>query len=233
MKIDDKILKKGLTEALEKAEYKMEGKKPKKRKFDETIDIVINLRDLNLNDPKSRIDQEYMLPNNIISTKLPSVCIIAKDEIIVAGKKIGLTTIDVDGLNKLNNEEKKNKKKFVKRYEYFVVENSVMKDVARVLARFLGPLGKMPKPFPSGFGIISSVDDLNNAVDRYKKIIRIQVKKTPLIQTKVGKKSMDKDKLFENLKAVVEHIASLLPHKMNNFRSIYLKTTMGPAVKVA
>ncbi len=233
MKIDDKILKKGLTEALEKAEYKMEGKKPKKRKFDETIDIVINLKDLNMNDPKSRIDKEYMLPNNIISTKLPSVCIIAKDEIIVAGKKIGLTTIDVDGLNKLNNEEKKNKKKFVKRYEYFVVENSVMKDVARVLARFLGPLGKMPKPFPTGFGIISSVDDLNNAVDRYKKIIRIQVKKTPLIQTKVGKKSMDKDKLFENLKAVVEHIASLLPHKMNNFRSIYLKTTMGPAVKVA
>ncbi len=233
MKVDDKILKKGLTDALEKAEYKMEGKKPKKRKFDETIDIVINLKDLNLNDPKSRIDKEYMLPNNIISTKLPSVCVIAKDEIIVAGKKLGLTTIDIDGLNKLNNEEKKNKKKFVKKYEYFVVENSVMKDVARVLARFLGPLGKMPKPFPTGFGIISSVDDLNNAVERYKKIVRIQVKKTPIIQTKVGKKSMDKDKLFENLKSVVDHIASLLPHKMNNFRSVYLKTTMGPAVKVA
>jgi large subunit ribosomal protein L1 len=185
-----------------------------------------------LNDPKQRIDKELVLPNNVINFKKPSVCVIASDEILLEAKKLGLDTLDQDGLLRLNNEEKKGKKKFVKKYDFFIVEDKMMPSVARYLARFLGPKGKMPKPFPSGYGIISNPEDLEVAVERYLNVIRIQLKKQPQIQVKIGKKSMEKQKIFENLKTVVDYIADQMPHKYNNIKSMFVKTTMGHPVKV-
>lgn len=232
MKVDDKLLKRSIDAAMEYSTLKKEGYKDKVRKFDESIDFIINLKDINLNDPKQRIDKEIVLPNNIITKKKPNVCVIASDEILLEAKNLGLDTLENDGLVSLNNEEKKYKKKFVKKYDYFIVEDKMMPNVARYLARFLGPVGKMPKPFPSGYGIISNPDDLKVAVGRYLKVIRIQLKKQPQIQVKVGKKSMDSNNLFENLKTVVEYIADQMPHKYNNIKSMFLKTTMGQPVKV-
>lgn len=232
MKLDDKMLKKSLNVAINFSIQKKEGFKEKVRKFDESIDFIINLKDLNLNDPKQRIDKEIILPNNIVSTERPKVCVIATDEILLEARNLGLDALDQDDLIKLNNEEKKYKKKFVKKYEYFIVEDKMMPNVARYLARFLGPLGKMPKPFPNGYGIVSTPDDLRTAIDRYLKVIRIQLKKQPSIQVKIGKKSMQKEKILENMKAVVDYIAEQMPHKYNNIKSIYLKTTMGQPVKI-
>jgi len=232
MKIDDKLLKKSINAAIEHSVMKKEGFKDKVRKFDESIDLIINLKDLNLNDPKQRIDKEILLPNNNITSDKPNVCVIASDEILLEARNLGLETIDNDGLVQLNNEEKKVKKKFVKKYNFFIVEDKMMPSVARYLARFLGPLGKMPKPFPSGYGIISSPDDLKIAIERYLKIIRIQLKKQLLIQVKIGKKSMEEDRVFENLKAVVDYIADQMPHRYNNIKSMFLKTTMGHPIKI-
>ncbi|MHA1473311.1 MAG: hypothetical protein ACTSQW_09470, partial [Promethearchaeota archaeon] len=148
MKVDDKLLSKSINAAIEHSVIKKEGFKDKVRKFDETIDLIINLKDINLNDPKQRIDKEIILPNNILTSDKPNVCVIASDEILLEARNMGLKTVDKDGLVQMNNEEKKDKKKFVKKYDFFIVEDKMMPNVARYLARFLGPLGKMPKPFP-------------------------------------------------------------------------------------
>lgn len=232
MKVDDKLLSRSLNAAIEFSVLKKEGHKDKVRKFDETIDLILNIKDVNLNDPKARIDKELILPNTVITTDKPNICVIASDEILLEAKKSGLDTLDREGLARINNEEKKYKKKFVKKYDFFVVEDKEMRNVARYLARFLGPIGKMPKPFPSGYGIISSVNELNTAIERYKKIIRVQMKKKPVIQVKVGKKSMDSNDLLENMKAVVDYIIDLMPHKYNNIKSMFLKTTMGRSIRV-
>jgi large subunit ribosomal protein L1 len=232
LKVDDKLLKKSLTAAIDFSVIKKDGFKDKVRKFDESIDLIINIKDVNLNDPKNRIDKEIILSNDIIVNDKPNICVIASDEILLEAKKLGIDTIDSDGLINLNNEEKKSKKKFAKKYEFFVVEDKMMRDVARYLARFLGPVGKIPKPFPTGYGIISSPDELRVAYERYKKIIRIQMKKQPIIFAKIGKKSMNTDQLFENMKTVMNFIADQMPHRFNNFKSIYLKSTMGTPVKV-
>ncbi len=232
MKVDDKLLRRSLNAAIDFSVIKKEGFKDKVRKFDESIDLIINIKDVNLNDPKNRIDKEIILANEVISKEKPNICVIASDEILLEAKKIGLDTIDSDGLVTLNNEEKKVKKKFAKKYDFFVVEDKMMRDVARYLARFLGPLGKMPKPFPTGYGIISTTDDLRVAFDRYKKVIRVQMKKQPIIFIKIGRKSMEFDKLFENMKTVVNFIGDQMPHKFNNFKSMFLKSTMGKPVKI-
>ena len=230
--MDDKLLKRSLNAAIDLSIMKKEGFKDKLRKFDESIDLIINFKDINLNDPKNRIDKEIILSNEVITGDNPNICVIASDEILLEAKKLGVDTLDSNGLVNLNNEEKKFKKKFAKKYDYFVVEDKMMRDVARYLARFLGPVGKMPKPFPTGYGIISSPDDLKVAHERYKKTIRVQMKKQPIIFVKIGKKSMDQEKLYENMKTVINFIADKMPHKFNNFKSMYLKTTMGKPVKV-
>ncbi|KKN36280.1 hypothetical protein LCGC14_0775290 [marine sediment metagenome] len=232
MKVDDKLLKRSLNAAIDFSVIKKEGFKDKIRKFDETIDIIINIKDINLNEPKNRIDKEIILSHQVITEDKPNICVIASDNILLEAKKLGVDTLDSDSLVKLNNEEKKYKKKFVKKYEYFVVEDKMMRDVARYLARFLGPVGKMPKPFPTGYGIISNLEDLKNAFERYKKVVRIQMKKQPIIFVKIGKKSMDTVKLFENMKTVVNFIVDQMPHRFNNFKSMYFKSTMGKPVKV-
>jgi len=232
MKMDDKLLKSSLTAAIDLSVWKIENKKEKVRKFDETVDFIANLKDLNLNDPKQRIDLEYLLPNDTITKKLPNVCVIATEDILVEAKKMGLDTLNLDELGALDRQEKKSKKKFVKKYEFFIVEGKIMSQFARYLARFAGPLGKMPKPFPNGYGIVNSIEDLKTAIERHKKVIRIQIKKQPIIQVKIGKKSMDYNKIFENLKAFVEFLAEQLPHKYNNLKSAYVKTTMGKAIKI-
>jgi len=232
LKVDDKILKRSLNAAIDLSVIKKEGFEDKVRKFDESIDLIINIKDVNLNDPKNRIDKEIILSNDIVTDDKPNICVIASDEILLEAKKLGVDTVGSDGLINLNNEEKKVKKKFAKKYDYFVVEDKMMRDVARYLARFLGPVGKMPKPFPTGYGIISSPEDLKIAYERYKKIIRIQMKKQPIIFVKIGKKSMNVDKLYENIKTVVDFIADQMPHRFNNFKSMYLKSTMGKPIKV-
>jgi large subunit ribosomal protein L1 len=232
MKVDDKLLRRSLSAAIDFSVIKKEGYKDKIRKFDETIDLIINIKDVNLNDPKNRIDKEIILAHDIVTKESPNICVIASDEILLEARKLGIDTLDADGLVKMNSEEKKYKKKFAKKYDFFIVEDKMMRDVARYLARFLGPLGKMPKPFPAGYGIISTVDDLKVAHDRYKKVIRIQMKKQPIIFVKIGKKSTETEKLFENMKTVVNYIADQMPHKYNNFKSMYLKSSMGKPVKV-
>ena len=59
------------------------------------------------------------------------------------------------------------------------------------------------------------------------------MKKQHIIFIKIGKKSMDADKLFENMKTVVDFIGDQMPHKFNNFKSMHLKSTMGKPVKVS
>ena len=120
MKVDDKLLKKSLSAAIDFSVIKKDGFKDKVRKFDESIDFIINLKDVNLNDPKQRIDKEILLPNNIITGDKPNVCVIASDEILMEAKNLGLETIDSDGLIKLNNEEKKVKKKFAETFSKWI-----------------------------------------------------------------------------------------------------------------
>lgn len=232
MKVDDKTLKSSLSKAMENSVIKKEGFKDKARKFDESVDVIINLKDVNLKDPKQRIDKELILPNEVISKTIPNLCVIASDEILLKAKKIGVDTLDSDGLVAFDTKDKKDKKKLVKKYDFFVVESKLMPQVARYLARFLGPMGKMPKPFPSGYGIINNPEDLDSAIERYQKVIKVRVTKHPIVQVKVGKKSMDQAKLLENLKTVIDFIADQMPHRYNNIKSLFLKTTMGHPYKV-
>jgi large subunit ribosomal protein L1 len=107
-----------------------------------------------------------------------------------------------------------------------------MKDVARVLGRFLGQSGKMPKPSPKGYGIVSPSEKIEKIIENYKRRIILSTKKAPIVQTVFGKKSIDHEQNKENLISLINFIESQLPNGQGNIKSIYLKTTMGKSTKV-
>lgn len=230
MIIKEDNLAKALDQALEQSVLKKEGKNPRERKFNESLDIIINFRDLDIKNPANKLAHEFLLPNPI-RDKL-NICIISDGDQLVEVKKKGYDYADKETLNDLSKKENKAKKQFVKKYDAFVVSAPLMRMVAKILGRFLGQSGKMPKPQPKGYGIIKPNESIDTVEDNFKRRVQIQTKRAPITQTVFGKKKMDKEKNFENLKALLNFIEGHLPNGQGNIKSIYLKTSMGKPVRV-
>ena len=233
MNVNTKAVKQALSLALEQSVLKMEGKTDKVRKFDETVDLLINVRDVDLKNPNNRIDQELLLPHGIPGNKSKQdVCFIVKDDMEIALKEQGFNVLNPAALDDLQKRSKKDKKKIAGKYQYFVARADLMRNLAKVLARFLGQQGKMPKPQPKGFGVIKPSENIDDYVAKMARIIKITMKKQLLMQLKVGKKSQSVDDIMENIDSILHFVETTLPNGFNNVRSIYIKTTMGKPVKV-
>ncbi len=217
-------IEKGLKEALANSESK------KKRKFVETVDVVVNLKNVNLKDPNRRFNNEVELPN-VVDEKTTVCFLVEGDQHVQAG------TLKVDALNKeameaMGKAEKAAKRKFVNKYEYFIANTETMKLVAKHFGKLFGTHQKMPRPQPQGYGVINPGDSIAPSLDRYKRVVRMKLQKFPLIQYKIGSKSMEVKKLAQNLKASLEWIEQKLEKGRQNIKSVYVKTTMGGSVKL-
>lgn len=231
MILTENNMKIALETALKNSVYQKEGKEDKVRKFDETLDIIINFRDLDIKNPNNKIAQEFLLPNKIHSEL--NICFISKGDQLVEVKEKGYDVCDDAFLGDLDKKDKKTKKEFVKKYDSFICRADLMRNVAKTLGRFLGQSGKMPKPQPKGYGIVKPNEKVDKIIDNFSKRISLQIKKAPLIQTVFGKKSLKLEENLENLKALLSFIEHQLPNGQGNIKSIYIKTTMGKPSKVA
>lgn len=233
MKITNRMIKHALDVALDNSVHTKEGKPDKVRKFDETIDLIINVRDVDIKNPNNRIEQELLLPHGIKgNNSRDDVCFIVKDDMEIKLKELGYDVINPDRLDDIQSLSKKEKKKIAHKYDYFVSRADLMRNLARVLARFLGQTGKMPRPQPKGFGVIRPDEDIEEYVKRLDRIVKVRMKKQLLMQLKVGKKSQPKEDILENIDTVLTFVEQQLPFGYANVDSIFLKTTMGKPAKV-
>ena len=100
------------------------------------------------------------------------------------------------------------------------------------LGRILGPRGLMPNPKA---GTVVPPEDIARVVRESKAgRVEFRVDKTSNLHVPVGKVSFDKEKLYENLAALMEAIKKARPaaSKGTYIRRITLTTTMGPGIKV-
>ncbi|MEX2684000.1 MAG: hypothetical protein Q6373_020685 [Candidatus Sigynarchaeota archaeon] len=217
-------IEKGLKEAIAKSEAK------KKRKFVETIDVIVNLKNVNLKDPNKRFNNEVELPNTV--DEKTSVCFLVEGDQLVQASNLKVDALGKDAMDAMGKAEKAVKRKFVNKYEYFVANTETMKLVAKNLGKLFGTHGKMPRPQPQGYGVINPGDSIAPTIERYKRVVRIKLQKFPLIQYKIGNKAMDVKKLAQNLKASLDWIEQKLEKGKANIKSIYVKTTMGEAIRL-
>lgn len=193
-----------------------------KRKFQESIDITINLKHVDMAQPKNRIDETILLPQAIGVKK---IAVLGKGDIVSQARNSGVDIIigpeEIERLGGAPREARK----LAGQYDYFLAETAVMPLVGRWLGQRLGPRGKMPQPIPMG-------QDITPIVERLRNSVKVRSKDRLNMSVKIGNTAMTVDAVAENVDAVLKRVLGRLENGELNVRSVYVKTTMGPAVKV-
>ena len=195
----------------------------KPRNFTQSIDVIINLKDLDVRKPENRFSEEVALPNG--RGKEIKIGVIADGELALAAKNAGVdVVISKEDLQEFGKDIKA-AKKVVNSVDSFIAQADMMPLVGRFLGRILGPRNKMPKPVPAS----ARIEPL---LERTQATIKVGVKQQPSIQILVGTQDMDDEKLAENIEAVLAILDRHLEKGRNQIKSMYIKTTMGSVVRV-
>ena len=193
------------------------------RNFTQSMDVILNIKDLDVNKPENRFDEEVSLPNG--RGKDVKIAVIADGELALQAKNAGADlVITKDELEELG-KNRKEAKKLANQYEFFVAQADMMPLVGRFMGPVLGPRKKMPKPVPATINPEPILKKLRDTV-------KVRIKDQPVVHTVVGTEDMDDKKLAENIEAVLQTIDRKLEKGRNQLKSMYVKTTMGPVVRV-
>jgi len=198
--------------------------KATERKFSQSIDLAINLQNIDMKKPEGRIQERIELPNSV--GKELKICVIASGEMALKAKKAGASLVVERAALEALVGDKKKQKDLAKNYDLFIAEAPLMPLVGRSLGASLGPRGKMPTPVPPNANI-------ENQIKRHRKLVFVRMREQPVLQCRVGNEDMADKEIAENVQAIVRRIEGKLKRGIKNVKSIYLKTSMGSAVKVA
>ncbi len=197
--------------------------KSPQRKFSESIDLAINLKNLDMNQPQNRIDEEIILPNGV--GRPIKIAVFAKGETAQRAKAAGADYIlDPEEINVLG-EDKTRAKTLADDVNFFIAEAAYMPSIGKTLGQVLGPRGKMPIP-------LTPDKDVVQVINKSKNSIKVRSKDKMTFHISVGKKEMDPEKLSENIETVINRIEHKYERGLYNVKSVYVKTTMGPSVRV-
>lgn len=194
----------------------------KERKFLESIELAVNLKDVDLSDPRNRIQEEVILPRG--RGKEIKVGLFGSSEMAVKLKGVADLIIGPEEIEEIS-EDKAKAKKLLADYDFFVAEAPLMPIIGKRLGIILGTTGRMPRPVPPGSNPTGIINNL-------KKSVRIRTKDRATFHVPFGTRAMPVEDLAENLDAVLKRIITRLERGRMNIRSAYIKTTMGPAVTV-
>ncbi|KAL1825636.1 hypothetical protein ACET3Z_012414 [Daucus carota] len=193
----------------------------KKRNFTETIELQIGLKNYDPQKDK-RFSGSVKLPH--IPRPKMKVCMLGDAQHVGEAEKIGLESMDVEGLKKLN-KNKKLVKKLAKKYHAFLASEAVIKQIPRLLGPGLNKAGKFPT-------LVSHQESLESKVNETKATVKFQLKKVLCMGVAVGNLSMEEKQIFQNVQMSVNFLVSLLKKNWQNVRCLYLKSTMGKTVRI-
>lgn len=195
----------------------------KSRKFTQSVDLAISLRDVNLKDPSKRFRAEILIPHAL--SKQVNLCVIGDEAIVAqaqeANVKFTLTSFEVENLAK----NAKEAKAYIDQVDYFLAIPQMMADVGKLLGRFLGPAGKMPTVLPPNAPI-------ETFVTRLGRTVRIRLRQNPVLHCRVATEDMDDDQIAENIETILHEVENRLENGANNISKVIVKTTMGPAITI-
>ena len=190
-----------------------------KAKFDETIEIAMNLGV----DPR-HADQNVRgvvtLPHG--TGKSVRVAVFAKDDKAEEAKAAGA---DVVGADDLAEQVQAGQMDFDR-----VIATPDMMPLVGRLGKVLGPRGLMPNP---KLGTVTA--DVGEAVKAAKGgQVEFRVEKAGIVHAGVGKSSFGEDAILENVQAFISAITRAKPSgaKGSYIKRVSLTSTMGPSVKV-
>lgn len=195
----------------------------KQRKFTETIELQIGLKDYDPQKDK-RFVGSVRLPNNPRPNL--KICIIAdekhKDE--VAKFSIDVDVVDLEYLKKFN-KEKKLIKGWAKKYSLLIASDTVLKKVPVVVGPILNRIQMFPQVVTHNEPLLGKVEDIRSSV-------KWQLKKVTCLAAAVGSANMSDDELRVNVMMSLNFLVSLLKKGWHNCKSVHIKSTMSKSIKL-
>ncbi len=192
------------------------------RNFRETVDIAVNLRDLDLADPNNRVDESIVLPSG--TGQDTRIVVFAEGETALRAEDVADEVLDGGDLEDLGDDDNA-AKDLADETDFFIAEANLMQDIGRYLGTVLGPRGKMPTP-------LQPDDDVVETVNRMKNTVQVRSGERRTFHTRVGAEDMDADAIADNIDVILRRLFTDLEKGPQNIDSVYVKTTMGPAVEV-
>ncbi len=199
-------------------------KNSRKRKFTQSVELVLALRDIDIKKPENRINEIIELPYP--PSREVKVAVFATGDLAVRARNAGADEVyGKETLNDLVNDKKK-ARSLVQGIDFFIAETSLMPLVGRVLGSILGPRGGMPTPIPP----TAPIDAL---INRRRRTVQLRVRSQLSAQCKVGSEDMDSEDIANNIQTILTLLERRLERGFRNIREAYVKTTMGPPTKIA
>merc|ERR1711978_695106 len=218
-RMESKVPKDTLKESV--AELLKHSLETKKRKFQETVDLQIGLKNY---DPQK--DKRFSGTVKLKHVPRPKfkVCLLGDQQHCDEAKSLGLDCMSADDLKKLNKDKKK-VKKLAKSFDAFIASDTLIKQIPRLLGPGLNKAGKFPT-------LVTHNDDLRQKVDDLKATIKFQMKKVLCLSVAVGNVAMSEDELVQNVHLAMNFLVSLLKKHWQNVKSLHIKSTMGPVQRL-
>jgi len=199
----------------------LKGSKDKQRKFLETVELQITLKNYDPQKDK-RFSGTVKLPN--IPRPKQQICVIGDAAHNDEAESKGVPHMSADDLKKLN-KDKKLVKKLAKKYDAFLASESLIKQIPRLLGPGLNKAGKFPT-------MLTHQDDMLGKVNDIKATIKFQMKKVLCLNVAVGNVGMSDDQLVQNLNLAINFLVSLLKKNWQNVKSLTIKSTMGKPQRI-
>ena len=194
-----------------------EIRKDNKRKFDQSVDLLINLRSIDIK--RNGVNVVVDVPHPAKKLKVAGF--------LTKRSKLIESVLEPDFAKY---KDSKKLKELEGKYDFFIAVASLMPKVATTFGKVLGPVGKMPSP---QLGILVHEDDkaIQGVLDKIAKSVKIRAKE-PSIKLSIGKLSMSDEYLEDNIRAIYRAIINALPMKEENLKSVMVKATMSKPIKV-
>jgi len=200
-------------------------KESSKKKFTQKVDLVINLKNINLKRPEENVDLFLTLPHP--PGKKIKICALVGKE-MTNQANIFDKVIKREEFN--DYQDKKLLKNLAKEYDYFIAQANLMTEVAKVFGKTFGPRNKMPNPKYGG--VITPEMNLSELKNRLERTVRLKTKNEAIIKTYVGNQEMKDEEIANNVLACYNSLIHVLPQEEANIKNIILKLTMGPPFKI-
>jgi len=212
--MDKEQIKKTLTEL----------KKLPKKKFTQSYDLIINLKNfeikqnpldffVTLHYPKGRGIKVAAFVDHQLAEEAEKNCDLVIKEIEFDKYK-----------------DKKIAKKLSQDYDYFIAQATIMSKVAAAFGRVLGTRGKMPNPKLGC--VVPPNANLALLISKLKKSVKMSAKKSMNLQCMIGKEDQPEEEIIDNILTVYQATLKQLPNEEQNVKSVQLKLTMSKPVKI-
>ena len=191
----------------------------KKKKFDETIEVSMNLG-IDPRHADQMVRGVVSLPHG--NGKNMKVAVFARDQKAEEAKSAGA---DVVGAEDLAEDMQKGNLD----YDRIIATPDLMGVVGKI-GKVLGPKGLMPNP---KLGTVTA--DIKLAVEAAKSgQVQYRAEKTGIVQAGVGKISFGSEKLAENVNSFIEAVQKARPSgaKGTFIKKISISSTMGAGINI-